>query len=133
MILKAIRKVLGAIILFWDRFTHPKGLLREPDQQALVDAQTQNLTLYHMQACPFCVKTRREVSRLGLHIQMRDILKNPVDGETLVREGGLDQVPCLRISENGTTRWLYESSDINRYLRSRFGAPETSTYSTQSP
>ncbi|MCA7113286.1 hypothetical protein LGL75_14005 [Staphylococcus aureus] len=29
-------------------------------------------------------------------------------------------MPCLRIEENGQTRWMYESSDIVAYLEKTF-------------
>jgi glutaredoxin len=124
MLMKVVRKVLGAVLLTLDRLTHPTPLKRDPKSQEKVDQDTRSLTLYHMEACPFCIKTRREISRLGLKIESRDILRNPSDGEELVREGGLDQVPCLKITDGGNVRWLYESSDINEYLRKRFeGSP----------
>lgn len=120
MLMKLVRKGLGAILLTLDRLTHPIPLKRDPKRQEQVDQETHLLTLYHMEACPFCIKTRREITRLGLKIESRDILRNPSSGEELVREGGLDQVPCLKITEGGKVRWLYESSDINEYLRKRF-------------
>ena len=38
----------------------------------------------------------------------------------LLAGGGKIKVPCLRIEENGESRWMYESNDIIRYLESRF-------------
>jgi glutathione S-transferase len=67
------------------------------------------------------VKVRRQIKRLGLSIECRDILKNPAWEQEMVQGGGQRQVPCLRIErEDGGVQWLYESSDINRYLTERF-------------
>jgi glutathione S-transferase len=39
----------------------------------------------------------------------------------LEQGGGRVKVPCLRIEhEDGRIEWMYESSDINAYLRHRF-------------
>ena len=41
----------------------------------------------------------------------------------LIEQGGQYMVPCLRIEkEDGTAQWLYESTDIIRYLTERFAA-----------
>jgi len=32
------------------------------------------------------------------------------------------KVPCLKITENGEDRWMYESNDIIAYLNGRFVA-----------
>ena len=48
---------------------------------------------------------------------------DPSHKNTLVSEGGEYKVPCLAITEDGRTRWLYESSDIIAYLEQRFAQP----------
>jgi len=43
---------------------------------------------------------------------------NARNNADLIAGGGKSQVPCLRIeTENGDVRWLYESIDIVRYLK----------------
>ncbi len=43
---------------------------------------------------------------------------NSRNNADLIAGGGKSQVPCLRIeTENGDVRWLYESIDIVRYLK----------------
>lgn len=76
-----------------------------------------HLALYHFQSCPFCAWTRQELSPLGLDIELRDIRKNDAFRKELIRGGGKQQVPCLRIEQDGQVRWLYESSDIVRYAK----------------
>jgi glutaredoxin len=118
-----VRALMRGMVAIYDRMPAGQVVKRSPERQAVVDAETSRLVLYHMVACPFCVKVRHHVRRLGLTIPMRDIRRDPQAAEKLAREGGQDQVPCLWIPEEGASgRWLYESSDINAYLSERFGA-----------
>ena len=76
------------------------------------------LVLYQFNGCPFCVKVRRELKRLGLRIELKDADKVPAFKAELLKGGGELQVPCLRIPEgDGKFRWMYESSAIVEYLR----------------
>jgi len=120
-IFKPIRWVLGQIIIFIDWATRPKPLQRSAEEQAEVDAQTKNMALYHFQMCPFCVKTRRQIRRLGLNIENRDARNDPKWNQELIDEGGKYQVPCLKITkDDGSVEWMYESSEINQYLDERY-------------
>lgn len=124
-IFKPIRWILGQIIIFIDWLTRPKPVQRTADLQAEVDKQTANMALYHFQMCPFCVKTRRQIHRLGLNIENRDARNDPGWNQELIKEGGKYQVPCLRISkDDGSVEWLYESTDINQYLDEKFAAAD---------
>ena len=119
--MKLVRKVLGATILFLDRISKPKGLVRPPEYQTKVDQQTQKLSLYQFEQCPFCVRVRRVIQELSLKIELRDTQKNPQFHEELLKGGGTIQVPCLRIEKDeGSVQWMYESADIIRFLRERF-------------
>ena len=120
-IFKPVRWVLGQIIIFIDWITRPKPVQRSAEAQAGVDKQTENMALYHFQMCPFCVKTRRQIHRLGLNIENRDARNDEGWNQELVNEGGKYQVPCLKISKaDGSVQWMYESSDINQYLDETF-------------
>ena len=119
--LSVIRGALGALILFFNWVFTPKGVKRETEIQAQVDAQTANLTLYQYKACPFCVKVRRTMKRNTLDIETRDAKRCDNARDELVEGGGKLKVPCLRIEEDGKVSWMYESSDIINYLEdSRF-------------
>ncbi len=120
MILRSVRWVLGQIILFVDWATRPRPPQRTPEAQAAVDAETQRLALYQFRLCPFCVKVRRAMRRLGLNIELRDALNDPQHKAALVEQGGQHKVPCLAITENGETRWLYESTEIVAWLEAHF-------------
>ena len=54
---------------------------------------------------------------------MRNINENEQFKQELVKKGGKQTVPCLRIKkQNGDDEWMYESMDIIAYLDNRFGA-----------
>ena len=120
-IFKPIRWVLGQIIIFIDWVTRPKPLQRSAEKQAEVDAETKNMALYHFQMCPFCVKTRRQIRRLGLNIENRDARNDAKWNQELIDQGGKYQVPCLKITrDDGSVEWMYESTEINNYLQQRY-------------
>lgn len=94
---------------------------RTAEEQAVADSKVAGLSLYHFDSCPFCLRVRRVISKLGLEIPLRNIHQDPAHLEELVREGGSQQVPCLRIEgEDGEVTWLYESGDITRWLEEQF-------------
>ena len=120
-IFKPVRWILWQIIIFIDWATRPKPVQRSAEAQAEVDKQTANMALYHFQMCPFCVKTRRQIHRLGLNIENRDARNDPNWNQELINEGGKYQVPCLKITrQDGSVEWMYESTDINQYLAEKF-------------
>jgi glutaredoxin len=127
MLIKMVREGLGRVFVFVDWLTRPRRTERSPEAQAAVDAAARNLSLYQFYACPFCIKTRRALHRLNVPIELRDAQHDPVHRGDLAAGGGKIQVPCLRIDEDGETRWLYESSEIIAYLDDRFGPPASAT------
>jgi glutaredoxin len=125
---RALRVVLTPFLLLGDKLTTPKGMQRDPAEQARVDAETENLALYQFPACPFCIKARRTIQRLGLNIELRNAQPTGDHRKALQEEGGKLQVPCLRIEHpDGRVEWMYESADIVRYLEDRFGETDRKT------
>ncbi len=118
---RLIRWPLGQIIILIDWITRPGIPVLPPQKQAERDATTSTMKLYHFKQCPFCVKTRRTIRRLGLNIETRDARNNPQWNRELIDLGGKYQVPCLRVAnENGSIEWMYGSSEIINYLDNRF-------------
>ena len=118
---RALRLILTPVVLINEKLTTPKPVSRSVEDQARVERATRNLALYQFSACPFCIKVRKEMSRLGLPIETRDAQHDPEHRATLEAGGGRVKVPCLRIEDdNGETQWLYESDDIIAWLRERF-------------
>ncbi len=127
--MKVVRWILGKIILFLDWLFTPRAIQRKPEEQQQIEQQTQALKLYQYQACPFCVKVRRSMKRLNLPIETRDAKRHASWREELVTQGGIEKVPCLRISEEGDkVKWMYESSDIIDYLEQRFATVTSTTH-----
>ena len=121
-VFKSIRWVLGQIIIAVDWLTRPSIPDYSPEKRAELDAATASMALYQFGQCPFCVKTRRTIRRLGLNIELRDARNDPKWNTELIEQGGKYQVPCLRfVGDNGDMNWLYESSAINEYLDQQFG------------
>ena len=117
--MKFIRWFLGRLILTFDFLTRPKPILREKFRQEKVDVITTKYSMYQFNACPFCVKVRRQIRKYSLNIELKDAKNNTNHKEELVREGGVYKVPCLRIKHNELeTEWLYGSDRIISYLHS---------------
>lgn len=122
-IFRSLRWVLGYIIYIIDWITRPSKPKHSPARKALLDEATSRMALYHFKLCPFCVKTRRKVRKLGLDIELRDARNDPKWNSELVEKGGKYQVPCLRIiNSSGEDKWIYESTQINEYLDQRFSS-----------
>ena len=124
MLLKLLRNGLGYLVIFISFFIPIKRVFRSSDEQDCVNNSTGNMSLYQFQACPFCLKSRRAIKRLGLNIETRNALKNPYRAD-LLAGGGQIKVPCLRIDTKNETIWMYESSEIAAYLEQRFGESST--------
>lgn len=119
--MRLIRWILGKLILIADALLPPKvSVHRSLEDQKRVDGETASLKLYQYRACPFCVKVRRAMKRLGLKIETRDALHDMTYRQELLQKGGKTKVPCLRISDASGDTWLYESSEIIAYLQARF-------------
>ena len=118
--MKLIRNLLGKIIIGMDQARPPEVMHRSSEEQAMLNQKTQALSIYEFKACPFCVKVRRELKRLNLEIERRDAKNDATYKAELISNGGKYQVPCLRIENEGSTQWMYESNDIIKYLRANF-------------
>ena len=120
MLMKALRVGLGQLIVLGDAVSRPRPQRRSPQGQAAVVKDAARLSLYQFRACPFCVKTRRELHRLNVPMTLHDAKNDPVQRERLLAGGGKIKVPCLHIEEEGQSRWLYDSNAIIAYLEQRF-------------
>ena len=77
-----------------------------------------SFALYYYDQCPFCQLVLRELNGLKTQVELKNTLMVPQNRQELVQGGGSTTVPCLRITQdNGSVEWLYESSDIARYLK----------------
>ncbi|WP_372626584.1 glutathione S-transferase N-terminal domain-containing protein [Arsukibacterium sp.] len=118
---KLVRLILTPFMLLSEWLTRPKAIGRDAAQQRKVDESCQYLALYQFSACPFCIKVRKEIARLGLNIEKRNAQHNQQHRNELAEGGGKVKVPCLQISQPGQPPiWLYESADIISYLQRHF-------------
>ena len=114
------------MILAVDFLTRPKPMVREKQDQQAVDAKTAKMALYQFNACPFCVKVRRQLRRHSLNVELRDAKNNAMFKDELTTEGGKHKVPCLRIEDDAkNVRWLYSSDDICAFLDKEFSLATT--------
>jgi glutaredoxin len=119
---RILRWPLGQIVILLDWLTRPSKPAHSAPRQAELDQLTASLKLYQFAQCPFCVKTRRTIRRLGLNIELRDARGDAHWRSELIQQGGRHQVPCLRLLKgDGSSRWLYESKEIIRYLEQHYG------------
>jgi len=114
-----VRWILVRLVLGYDLLVRPAPMKRDPADQAKLDAETAKFVLYQFNACPFCVKVRREIRRYALNIELRDARNDEKHKADLIGGGGKHKVPCLQVkTESGGVTWLYESSEIISYLKS---------------
>ena len=116
-IITIVRLVLGEIIIFLNWCFRPTQVRRSQADQRALDKQCESMALYQFRGCPFCVKVRRELYRLNMRVELRDIEKHKAFKDELLAGGGKTMVPCLKIESDQGVQWMYESSDINAYLQ----------------
>ena len=114
---RLVRLLLAPFMYLWAAWPVRGRVQRSPEAQAALQERLRGMVLYHFPTCPFCIRTRRELKRLGIELPLRDAQHDPDARRELEQGGGKVQVPCLRIPEpDGNSRWLYESDDIIAYL-----------------
>ncbi|WP_166256583.1 glutaredoxin family protein [Marinobacter salicampi] len=119
---RTLRLVLTPLVLLNEKLSTPaQGVQRSPQAQAEADQACSDLALYQFKACPFCIKVRKEIARLGLDIETRDAQHDQSHRAALEAGGGRVKVPCLLIRhQQGKEEWLYESDAIKTWLQNRF-------------
>ncbi len=76
-----------------------------------------NHQLFYFDTCPFCIKVRFALWKMGIKVKMKDILLRRENKAELIAGGGKKQVPCLRIEKSNEIEWLYESDAIIKYFQ----------------
>ena len=77
----------------------------------------EELTLYYLPTCPYCIKVLRFLDANGIVIDLKSTTE-PENQTRLLEVGKINQVPCLFIDGKP----LYESDDIIVYLKEKFAA-----------
>ena len=118
---RTLRLILTPVVLLSEKLGTPTAISRAPEAQARADAESAKLALYQFRACPFCIKVRKEIARLGVNLETRDAQHDQQHRAELEKGGGRIKVPCLLIRhEDGRQEWLYESDAIKSWLQDRF-------------
>jgi len=97
----------------WFQGSDSPALGRSPAQQRTLDQAGENLTLFFFPSCPFCRKVLREIERMQLTIECRNIRQDVGARDALKAGGGRTTVPCLRI-----TRASKSGGCMNRLISS---------------
>lgn len=118
---RGLRVALAPVMIMSEKLSTPQSVERSPEEQARIDETCQRLALYQFRTCPFCIKVRKEIARLGLNIELRDTQRDPEHKQALLEGGGKAKVPCLKIlHDDGREEWMYESDTINAWLHKQF-------------
>lgn len=76
-----------------------------------------NITLYHMTYCPYCVRVRRAANKLGIELNLIDINDHPEARGMLLQERQRATVPVIEYTVNGQRQLMGESKDIINYFK----------------
>lgn len=77
------------------------------------------LTLYRLQACPFCERVVRKLDELGLEYRSRFVEARHSRRDVVKRVSGKRTVPALVDADTGVT--MSESGNIVEYLDATYG------------
>ena len=78
-----------------------------------------SLTLYRLQACPFCERVVRVLDELGLSYRSRFVEPRHSERDVVKRLTGTRSVPALVDEDTGVT--MAESANIVSYLERTYG------------
>ena len=80
---------------------------------------TAQVTLYRLQACPFCERVVRKLQQLGIPYQSRFVEPMHSSRNAIKRVAGVRTVPVLVDEHTGVT--MAESANIVAYLERTYG------------
>ncbi|MFB6136376.1 MAG: glutathione S-transferase N-terminal domain-containing protein [Halobacteriaceae archaeon] len=78
-----------------------------------------HITLYRLQACPFCERVVRTLAELDLDYRSRFVEPMHGDRDVVKREAGVRTVPVVVDEETGVT--MAESANVVEYLEATYG------------
>jgi glutathione S-transferase len=81
-----------------------------------------SITLYRLQACPFCERVVRVLNELDLSYQSRFVEPMHSERNVVKRISGKRTVPAIVDENTGVT--MSESANIVEYLENTYGAEE---------
>ncbi|QHS17002.1 glutaredoxin family protein [Halopenitus persicus] len=81
--------------------------------------ETTDITLYRLQACPYCERVVRTLDELGLSYRSRFIEPMHSERDVVKRVSGARTVPAIVDEATGVT--MSESANIVEYLEATYG------------
>jgi glutathione S-transferase len=78
-----------------------------------------HVTLYRLQACPFCERVVRKLDELGIDYHSRFVEPKHSDRDAVKRIVGARTVPAIIDDETGVA--MAESGNIVQYLEGTYG------------
>jgi glutathione S-transferase len=84
-----------------------------------------DITLYRLQACPFCERVVRKLDEYDLDYQSRFVEPMHSDRDVVKRLSGKRTVPAIVDENTGVT--MSESANIVAYLERTYGEDEGTT------
>ncbi|MFB6139965.1 MAG: glutaredoxin family protein [Halosimplex sp.] len=78
-----------------------------------------SITLYRLQACPFCERVVRKLDEYGLDYRSRFVEPMHSDRDVVARLTGARTVPAIVDETTGVT--MSESANIVEYLEATYG------------
>lgn len=92
---------------------------------------TPQITLYRLQACPFCERVVRKLQAYDLSYRSRFIEPLHSKRNAVKRESGVRTVPVIIDEHTGVT--MAESANIVEYLDATYGGEDGPTPASGSP
>lgn len=83
------------------------------------NADQSHITLYRLQACPFCERVVRKLDELGLSYRSRFVEAMHSERNVVKRVSGSRTVPALVDDRTGVT--MSESANIVEYIEKTYG------------
>ncbi len=120
MLKKAYRRALATFLGLIDWLFRPEPIERSEEEMKKLAKLTSSLALYDYKGCLASRLPRREITRLNIDIETRDISKCSIHQDKLLAEFGKLKAPCLRIEEKGQISWVDEPEEIVQYLHKNF-------------
>jgi len=77
------------------------------------------ITIYRLQACPFCERAVRKLNELGLEYRSRFVEAMHSERDVVKRVSGKRSVPAIVDETTGVT--MSESANIVEYLEATYG------------
>ena len=82
-------------------------------------SETPPITIYRLQACPFCERAVRTLNELGLDYRSRFVEAMHSERDVVKRVSGKRTVPAIVDENTGVT--MSESANIVEYLEATYG------------